>query len=114
MQFLGGRNDASGENVAAQDSAKNIDEDGFDFRIAHQNAESVLDLFGGSAAANIEEIRGRAASILDDVHGGHGKTSAVDHASDAAIDLHALEAVLGGFDFHTLLFIELANLAHIL
>src|SRR5207247_11163673 len=54
MQFLGGRNDASGENVAAQDSAKNIDEDGFDFRIAHQNAESVLDLFGGRDRKSVE------------------------------------------------------------
>src|SRR2546421_475086 len=114
MQFLCGGDDTGGENVAAQDAAKNIDEDGFDFRIAHQNAESVLDLFGGSAAANIEEIRGRAARVFDDVHGGHGEAGAVDHAGHAAIELDVVEAVLGGFDFERIFFIEVAEFAKIL
>jgi len=42
VQILGSGDDAGGKHVAAQDAAKNIDEDGFDCRIAHKNAEAFL------------------------------------------------------------------------
>src|SRR5260370_31814111 len=112
--MLRGGDDAGGENVAAGDAAENIDEHGFDCGIAHKNAESALDLFGGGAPANIEKIRGGAASVLDDIHRGHGKTSAVNHAGDAAIELDVVEAVFGSFDFERIFFIEVAELAKLL
>src|SRR5260370_5913798 len=112
--MLRGGDDPGGENIAAEDAAENIDEHGFDCGIAHENAESALDLFGGGAAADIEKIRGGAASVLDDIHGGHGETGAVNHAGDAAVELDVVEAVLGGFDFERILFIEVAEFAKIL
>src|SRR5260370_10043529 len=112
--MLRGGDDAGGENVAAEDAAENIDEPGFDRGIAHKDAESVLGLFGGGAPANSEKIRGGAASVLDDIHCGHGKTRTVDHAGDAAIELDVVEAVFGSFDFERIFFIEVAEFAKLL
>src|SRR5260370_17675504 len=112
--MLRGGDDPGGENIAAEDAAENIDEDGFGCGIGHENAESTLELFGGGAAAEIEKVCGGAASVLDDIHGGHGETSAVNHAGDAAVELDVVEAVLGGFDFERILFIEVAEFAKFL
>ncbi len=114
MKILCGSDNACSENIATQDAAENIDEDGFHCCVAHQDAECVFHLIRGSAAADVEEIRGRTASVFDDVHGGHGKTGAVDHATDAAIELDVVEAVLGGFNFERIFFIEITQAAQIL
>ena len=113
LQFRGGGDDAGGQHIAAQDAAENIDEDGFHFGIADQNAESVFDLLGGSAAADVEEIGRRAAGELDDVHGGHGQARAVDHAADVAVELDVVEPELRGFHFERIFFVEIAQFARV-
>ncbi len=65
----------------------------------------------GRAAAHIQKICRRAARVLDDVHGSHGQAGAIDHAGHAAIELDVVQAVLGGFDFERILFIEIAQFA---
>ena len=49
-----------------------------------------------SAAADIEEVRGAAACVLDHVHGSHGEAGAVDDAADIAVETDIVEIVLGG------------------
>ena len=112
-KILGGGDDSGGENIATQNSAENIDEDGFDPRIANQYAEGVFDLIRGGAAADIEEVGGGAASVFDDVHGGHGEAGAVDHAGDGAVELDVVQAVLGGFDFERIFLVEVAQFAEL-
>jgi len=38
----------------------------------------------------------RTSLELDDVHGGHGQTSAVDQAADVAVQLNVVEVELAG------------------
>lgn len=38
------------------------------------------------AATDVEEVRGIAAIQLDDVHGGHGQTSTIHHATNIAYE----------------------------
>ena len=47
----------------------------------------------GRGAADIEEVGGRAAMHLDDVHRGHGQPRAVDHAADVAVEADVVEVV---------------------
>src|SRR5260370_7283128 len=56
LQILGSGDDAGGNNVATHDAAKNIDEDGFNFAIAHQNTATIFDLFLRSAPPDLLEI----------------------------------------------------------
>src|SRR5256885_16482232 len=95
-------------------AVENVDEDGFQGGIAHEDAKGVFTLVSGCAAADIEEVRGRAAGVLDDVHRGHGEASSVDHATDAAIELDVVEAVLRSFDFERIFFVEIAKAAKFL
>jgi len=64
--------------------------------------------------ADIKEIRGGATGVFDDVHGGHGEAGAVDHASNAAIELDVVQAIFGGFDFKRIFLIKVAEFAEIL
>src|SRR4029077_4294841 len=43
----------------------------------------------------------------------HGEAGAVDHASDVAVELDVVEAVLGGFDFERVFFVKVAQAAQI-
>ena len=76
---------AGGDDVAAHDAAENVDQDGLHVRVAEDDLEGRGDAFLGGVAADIEEVRRRAALELDDVHGRHGEAGAVDHATDFAI-----------------------------
>jgi hypothetical protein len=58
MQFFSGGDDTGGEDVAAKDAAKNIDKHRLHGGIAHQDAKRILNLVGGSAAADVEKVRG--------------------------------------------------------
>ena len=103
--------DALGEDVAAQDAAEDVDEDRLHVGVGEQDAEGVLDLLGARAAAHVEEVGGRAAGQLDDVHGGHGEAGPVHHAADvAALELDVVQAVLRGLDLERLLLVEVAQL----
>jgi len=50
-----------------------------------ENLESSLYLVGGGATADVEEVSGLASLKLNDIHGGHGETCTIDHASDISI-----------------------------
>ena len=50
----------------------------------------------GGVAADVQEVGGRAAVQLDDVHGRHGQARAVDHAADAAVQADVVQVVLPG------------------
>ncbi len=49
-------------------------------------------------AADVQEVGGRAAVQLDDVHGSHGQAGAVDHAADAALQADVVQVELAGGD----------------
>ena len=61
------------------------------------NASATLIL--GGAAADIEEIRRFGAIELDDVHRRHGKTGAIHHAADRAVERDIVQVMLRGLDF---------------
>src|SRR6202522_3851009 len=82
------------QGVNAEDTAKNIDKHGLHVLVRKQDLEGVLDLLLVGAATYIEEIRGRAAGVLDNVHGRHGQAGAVHHAGDVAVELDVVEGVL--------------------
>ena len=52
------------------------------------------DLLGVRRAADVEEVRGLAAVVLDQVHRRHREAGAVDHAADVAVELDVREALL--------------------
>ena len=54
----------------------------------------------GRGAANVEEVCGRAAVHLDDVHGGHSEARAVDHAANATVEADVVQVVLLAHDLH--------------
>ncbi len=70
-ELLDRGDDAFGEHVAAQDAAEDVDQDGLDALVGHQDLEGVPDLLGVGAAADVEEVRRLAARQLDDVHRRH-------------------------------------------
>src|SRR5579863_7563960 len=87
-----------GDDVAAHDAAKNIDEYPLNVGIGGDDLERSRDFVLRRAAANVEKIRRTFPIELDDVHGRHGEAGAVDHASDRAVESDVVEIVLGGFD----------------
>src|SRR3546814_8636064 len=79
-------------------------EDALDRRIGQNDLESGRYLFLGGAAANVQEVCGESAVQLDDVHCGHGKASAVHHATDVAVQLDISEIIFARFQFHRVFF----------
>src|SRR3546814_8308569 len=75
--------------------------DRLDGRARRDQLERLGDLLGRGAAADVKEVRRLATVQLDDVHGRHRQTGAIDHAADVAFERHVVEVVLGGraFDF---------------
>ena len=55
-------------------------------------------LRGCGSSADVEKVCWRSAVKLDDVHGGHGQSGAVDHAADVAVERDVVEVVSGGLD----------------
>src|SRR6185436_5960606 len=97
------------DDVAIHDAAENVDEDSFHVRIAQDDIECGCDLFFAGAATDVEEVRGAAAEMLDDVHGGHGEAGAVDETGDVAVELDVIETVFAGFNFEGCFFLEVAH-----
>ena len=58
---------------------------------AEDDVQRVDDLLGVRAAADVQEVGGLAAVVLDQVHGGHGQAGAVDQAADVALELDEAE-----------------------
>ena len=64
--------------ITSYDTAKDVDEDSCNFGITGDEVEGLFDRLRSGSTANVEEVGGLAAVELDDVHCGHGETSAVD------------------------------------
>src|SRR5687768_13140377 len=110
MRFLGGFDDAGGDDVAIHDAAEDVDENSFYVRIAQDDFEGGGNLFFARAAANVEKVRGAAAVMLDYIHGRHGQASAVDEAGDVTVELDVIETKFAGLDFERRFFGQVAHL----
>lgn len=95
VERLDGVDQAVSDGIATNDTAENVDKDGGDLGIASNKLKSLLDSSRGSTATNIKEISRLTAVKLDDIHGGHGKTGAVNQAADITIKLDEVQARLG-------------------
>jgi hypothetical protein len=111
---LGDGDQALGDVVAADDTAEDVDEDGGDLGVGGDEVEGALDGLGGGSTADVEEVSGRAAVELDDVHGGHGETGAVDEASNVTVELDEVQALLGSLDLIRILLGNVAPLEDLL
>src|SRR5207248_10637039 len=98
-------------DVAAQNAAEDVDEDGLDVPVGHEDLERVANLLGVRSAADVEEVRRLASRQLDDVHRRHGEAGAVDHAPDVAVEVNVVEGILRRFDLERVLFVQVAKLA---
>src|SRR5574343_483253 len=107
--FLGCSDNAGGDGVAAHDAAEDVDQDALDLGILEHDLEGFGDLFGGRAAADVEEVGRLGAEQLDGVHGRHGQAGAVDQAADVAVERDVGEVELGGFDFVGIFFGRVAH-----
>ena len=106
---LGERLDqALGDLVAAGDAAEDVEQDGLDLRVGEDHLDRAGDRIGLRAAAGVEEVRGRAAGLGDDVERRHHEPGAVAEDADVAVELDVGEAALGG---HLLLRVGGADVA---
>ena len=77
---------ARGDDVALHDAAEDVDQDRLQLRVLQHDLERLGHLLGRGAAAHVEEVGGRAAVELDDVHGRHREAGAVHQAADVAVE----------------------------
>ena len=61
-------------------------------------------LFGVRAAPDIEKVGRHPARILNNVHGGHCQSRAIDHAPYVAVQLDVIQAVFRSFYFQRVFF----------
>src|SRR5262249_17850156 len=108
-ETLDGGNHTLGQDVAAQDTAEDINQHCLDVLVGHQDAKRILDLLGVGSATNVEEVCWLASGQLDDVHGRHREPGAVDHAPDGSIELDVVQRELRGFHFERLFLAEIAQ-----
>ena len=91
-------NQTLGDGIASHDTTKDVDEDGGDLGVAGDEVKGLLDGLGAGSTTDVEEVGGRSAVELDDIHGGHGEAGAVDQASNITVELDEVETRLGGLD----------------
>ena len=91
-----------GDGRASRDPAEDIHEDGFDIRIRENDPERFGDLLGVGTPADVEEVRGSPAVVLDDVHGRHGEPCPIDQATDVSFEFDEAQAAVGGSEFRGL------------
>ena len=108
-----GFDDAVGDVVAAVDAAEDVDEDALCLSAFEHDVKGGCDLLGGGVAADVEEVRGLAAAVLEHIDGRHGKTRAVDHACNVAAEVDVVESVRGGFEFLRIFFAVVAELGDV-
>lgn len=65
-----------------------------------KNLKSSRNLFDVGSSSDIQEVGGFTSVQLDDVHGGHGQSSSVDHTSDVSVQSHVVQS-----SFHSLEFV---------
>lgn len=99
VELLSGLDDTLSDDVASHDTTEDVNEDHVDFRVSCDDFEGFLDGVGSGTATDVQEVCGISSMELNDVHGGHGKTSSVDHASDGSIQSNVVQVELSGSDF---------------
>jgi hypothetical protein len=107
--------DALGDDVDAGHAPEDVDEDRLDIRVLGDNSERRDDASGVVDGGDVEEVGGLAAGELDSVHGGHGKSGAVDNAADAAVELDVVGDA--GFlrpNLQRVLLVDVAELCEVL
>jgi hypothetical protein len=83
---MSGFNDTLGDLVTSHDSSKDVDKDSGDARIIQKKLEGVSDLSGCSGTSNVQKVGRGSTVMLDEVHGCHGETSAIDETADVAFE----------------------------
>src|SRR5690606_18091032 len=91
------------------DAAEDVDQDRLQVRIEQHDLEGLGHLFGGGAAADVEEVRRLAAEQLDRVHRRHREARAVDQAADVAVELDVGEVELRRLDLGRVFLVEVAQ-----
>ncbi len=91
-----GLDDAPGDLVAAGDPAEDVEQHRVDLLVGGDDLECVDDRVGLRAAAGVEEVRGLAAGVGDDVERRHAEAGAVTEDADVAVELDVGEALLLG------------------
>ena len=110
LDFAHRLDDAFGDQVAAHDAAENIHQDRAHVVVRQDQLEGLGDFFRGCAAADVEEIGRFTAVQLDQVHGRHGQSGAVDHAGDVAVERDVIETVFVRAAFFDLFLIRVTQL----
>ena len=88
--------DAVGDLLAAGDAAEDVDEDRAHVLVVVDDLERAGHHVGVGAAADVEEVGGRAADLVDDVERAHGQAGAVGDDADRAVEPDVLQALLLG------------------
>src|SRR5262249_20681478 len=98
------------QRIAAENAAEDVDQHGLYVGIAQQNTEGILNLLRASAAAHIQKVGGTAAGELNDVHGRHGETCTVDHATDRSVQLDIVQPETRSLHFERIFLVEIAKI----
>src|SRR4051794_18458363 len=88
--------DPVGDVLAAGDAAEDVDEDRADVLVVVDDVEGGGHHVGAGAAADVEEVGGAAADLVDDVERAHGEAGAVGDDPDRAVEADVLEVLLLG------------------
>jgi len=89
--LLVGTDDGGGEVVASEDSTEDVHKDSFDLGVVVEELEGLGQCITLCAATDIKEVSRLTTVELDDIHGGHGETSAVDEAADVTSDVDIIK-----------------------
>src|SRR5919109_181530 len=97
--FFDRLDNASGDQIAADDAAEDIHQNRPHTRVRHQELKSLRDSLGGGAAAYVEKV-GRSPPVeLNDIHSSHGESCTIDHAADIAVEADIIEIIPPGYGF---------------
>src|SRR5262249_31026086 len=111
--LLDGGDHPRGDDVAAHDTAEDVDQDAGHLRDRGDDLERRAHALLGYTDADVDEIRGPTAVELDDAHGGHREARAVDQAADRAVERDVIEVVTRSGDLFFVLFAEIAQRDHL-
>mmetsp|Transcript_24764 Transcript_24764/g.53959 ORF Transcript_24764/g.53959 Transcript_24764/m.53959 type:complete len:310 (+) Transcript_24764:74-1003(+) len=104
---LDARHHGLGDVVATGDAAEDVHEDGLHIRVSHDDLECHGHGLHCRGTTDVQEVGGASTQNAQEVHGGHGKPSAVHHARHVAVQFDVVEIILLGLYFNGIL------LAHI-
>src|SRR5206468_3396092 len=90
---LDGIDHAVGDEVATDDAAEDVDENGAHLRIGENELKGSGHALTRRSTTDVEEIGRLAAVKLDEVHRRHRQPCPVDHASDVTVERYIVEVV---------------------